>query len=71
MLGGCLQAIGILVAGLTGLCTLIMMSGVNSWRSFARTIQEMGAALGIPFVIGVGFIVVGRMLIQSGRGDRF
>ncbi|HKC03823.1 MAG TPA: hypothetical protein VKC17_11035 [Sphingomicrobium sp.] len=70
LLGGCLQGVGILVAGLTGLCTLIMLATVNSWRSFVAAIGSM-AFIGIPFLIGVGLIVVGRALIRSGREDQY
>jgi ABC-type proline/glycine betaine transport system permease subunit len=71
MLGGCLQAVGILIAGLTGLCTLLMLGGINSWRSFVDTMGAILMFAAIPIAIGVGLIFAGRALIRSGRGDRF
>jgi hypothetical protein len=71
MLGGCLQAVGILIAGLTGLCTLLMLAGVNSWRSFVQAIGETLSFAAIPLAIGIGLIFAGRALIRSGRSERF
>jgi hypothetical protein len=68
LLGGCLQAIGILIAGLFGLCTLIAMSSIYSWRSFAAAISNI-IFLGVPFFIGLGLIWAGRALIRSARDD--
>jgi len=66
LFGGCLQAAGILIAGLTGLCTLVMLASINSWRSFVAALGSM-LFIGIPFVIGIGLIMAGRALIRSGR----
>jgi hypothetical protein len=70
LLGGCLQAVGILIAGLFGLCTLIMLAGVNSWRSLMTALESM-LFMGIPFLFGVGLVLVGRALVRSERRDRF
>ena len=70
LVGGCLQAVGILIAGLTGLCTLIMLADIRSWRSITAALESL-LFLGMPFVIGVGLILAGRALIRSGREDRF
>ena len=57
--GGLLLAIGILIAGVSGLCTLFFL-------------KEGGAAVlmigGIPIVIGVGLIVAGNALIKDRGG---
>ena len=66
LLGGCLVAAGILVAGATGLC-MMMFGGPTSWRSFVEALNY----LGIPFLIGIGLIVGGRALIRSGREDGY
>ena len=68
LFGGCLQAAGILIAGLTGLCTLLMLASINSWRSFVDAIGSM-VFIGIPFAIGVGLILVGRALVRAGREE--
>jgi hypothetical protein len=71
LLGGCLQAAGILIAGATGLCSLLMLGGINSWRSL---VQAIGAILmfgGIPFVIGIALIFAGRALIRGARNEEY
>jgi hypothetical protein len=70
LLGGCLQAAGILIAGLTGLCTLVMLASVRSGQDF---LVAIGSTLFycIPFAIGVGLILVGRALVRSARSGRY
>jgi hypothetical protein len=70
LLGGCLQAIGILIAGLFGLCTLIALTNVYSWRSFSSAISNL-IFLSVPLFFGLGLIWAGRALIRSGRQDRW
>jgi len=70
LLGGCLQAAGILIAGLTGLCTVIMLISINSWRSLTSAVGNI-LVFAIPFAIGLGLIFAGRALVRSGRQDRF
>ena len=75
VLGGILIAIGLLVAGGSGLCSLMVlfssgeMSGFGMWP----LVLMFG---GIPFAAGVGLIFGGRALIRSERrvidpGDTF
>jgi hypothetical protein len=52
-----------MIAGLTGLCTLMGLVMINSWRSFGTAI----VAYGIPFLMGLGMIAAGRALIRDGR----
>ena len=66
LFGGCLQAVGILIAGLTGLCTLVMLSSINSWRSLGSAMVSL-AFFAIPLLIGIGLIAAGRALVRSGR----
>ena len=70
LLGGCLQAAGILIAGLTGLCAGIMLISINSWRSLTSAIGNI-IIFAIPFAIGVGLIFAGRALVRSERQDRY
>ena len=74
--GGLLIAIGLLLAGASGLCSLMVlfssgeMSGFGMWP----LVLMFG---GIPFAAGVGLILGGRALIRSERrnvvdpGDTF
>lgn len=71
LLGGCLQAIGIMIAGLFGLCTLIMLGGINSWRAFASGIGTIIGFGAVPLTVGIGLIFAGRALIRSGRSERW
>lgn len=71
LLGGCLQAAGILIAGLFGLCTLIMLGSIKSWRGFVDVIGTMVGFALIPFLIGVALILAGRALIRSARNERY
>jgi hypothetical protein len=66
LLGGCLFAAGLLIAGLTGLCTLMFIK-VDSW---AHLIQALNAA-GVPFLFGIGLMVGGVAIILSGRRGRY
>lgn len=65
LIGGCLQAVGILIAGLFGICTLIAMSSIDSWSSFVETIGSILTFAAIPIVIGIGLIWAGRALVRS------
>ena len=65
LLGGCLQAAGILIAGLTGLCTLMMLAGAYSLQ---YVLTALASAV-IPLLIGVVLILAGRALIRSARDD--
>lgn len=71
LLGGCLQAIGIMIAGLFGLCTLIMLGGINSWRAFVSGIGTIIGFGAVPLMVGIGLIFAGRALIRSGRSERW
>jgi hypothetical protein len=67
LVGGILLAIGILIAGASGLCTVMF---------FVTTVMNGGGlgALplvllfgGVPFAIGSGLFFAGRSLIRSDR----
>jgi hypothetical protein len=62
MLGGCLMAIGLLIAGATGLCTLMFVR-VDSGASLLRAL----ASAGLPFFFGIALIIAGIVIVASGR----
>ena len=65
-IGGCLIAVGILIAGATGLCMSILIGlGSGSQENFIDVVSF----LGIPCLVGVGLIIGGVVLIRSGRHD--
>ena len=65
LLGGILLGVGILIAGLSGLCSLLMMAD----PSFGRSDGWYWVAMfgGIPFAIGMGLLFLGRHLIKLGK----
>jgi hypothetical protein len=67
VIGGIIMAVGILVAGLTGLCTLMMFLEAPLTRSDFNFEGIMIVAIfaGIPLAIGVGMIFLGRYLIRN------
>lgn len=65
LLGGLLLGIGILVAGLSGLCTLVIM--VGSLFSFTANSDMIMIPLvfgGPPLLVGIGLIALGRALLK-------
>ena len=66
LLGGCLMAVGLLIAGLTGLCTLMFIK-IDSWQHLIQAFHAAGA----PFLLGVVLIGVGWAVIRSGRQGRY
>jgi hypothetical protein len=71
--GGLLMGCGILVAGLSGLCTLLAAgSALVGSTSSQEMMSIVPAALifgGIPLLIGLGIAYGGRALIRSARED--
>ena len=67
--GGILIAVGILIAGASGLCSLaVLFGGLGaSDLSMLPLVLIVG---GIPFAIGCGIGIGGWALIKSGRRDR-
>ena len=66
LLGGCLITVGLLIAGATGLCTLMFIR-IDSWAHFIDAINSAG----VPFFFGIGLIAGGITIIVSGRRRRF
>ncbi len=68
VLGGILLAVGILIAGASGLCSLAMLI---SFFSSGSTFTDLGDGLplvaifgGIPFAAGIGLLFAGRQLLR-------
>jgi hypothetical protein len=73
LFGGILLAIGALIAGASGLCSLAMFFSASSGqleRSLS-TLPVIAIFGGIPFAIGVGLIFAGRGLIREDDEDRY
>ena len=66
--GGVLMAIGILIAGLSGLCSLLLLVDPSTWSgpSSGESLSIIAVVGGIPFVIGAGLILLGRVLMKQG-----
>ena len=66
--GGILLAVGILIAGASGLCSLaVLFGGGGTDFSMLPLVLTIG---GIPFAIGFGIGFGGWALIRSARKDR-
>jgi hypothetical protein len=70
LFGGCLLAVGILIAGVSGLCSIgLLMNGI-----VVDPLGVLGAILfygGIPFAIGLGLAIAGRRIIRSARDEDY
>src|SRR4030095_4845692 len=62
LFGGILLAVGILIAGASGICSLY---GIFSSLNDPGTIPLALPFGGIPFAIGVGLALAGRALLRS------
>jgi hypothetical protein len=69
--GGILLAIGILIAGASGLCTVVFLTmTVGHGAGGAEGFSLMLVVGGIPFTIGMGLFFAGRALIREDQEDR-
>jgi hypothetical protein len=68
LIGGILMAIGILIAGASGLCSLVFAIGGLSGGG-AELIPLTLVVGGIPFTIGVGLALGGKAIINAARRD--
>jgi len=66
LLGGCLLAVGLLIAGVTGLCTLMFIR-IDSWPHLVEAFNSAG----VPLLFGVGLMAGGIAIIVSGRRGRY
>lgn len=68
LFGGLLLAIGILIAGASGLCSLVV--GIVSLNGETLTLVPLILLFGgVPFSIGFGLILWGRHLLRSARRE--
>ncbi len=66
LFGGCLIAAGVLIAGLTGLCSIaLLMNGIITDPLGA--LGGIALYAGIPFAIGIGLVMAGRNIIRRAR----
>ena len=68
LIGGILMAIGILIAGLSGLCSLVFIIGGMSGEGGDLLVLTLIVG-GIPFAIGVGLTLGGKAIINAARRD--
>lgn len=70
--GGLLLAIGILIAGGSGLCTIIFdIMALSETQSDGLSFVVLSLFVGgIPFVIGLGLVFWGRWLLRRARAER-
>ena len=69
LFGGILLAVGILIAGASGLCSLVVLLSSGEFGGGGM----LGAVLligGIPFALGAGMAFGGHTLIKQAREER-
>jgi hypothetical protein len=73
LMGGCLLGVGILIAGLSGLCTLVVVGSSLMDSTTENMLPMIPAVLivgGIPLVIGLGMFFLGRYLLRTAPQDK-
>jgi len=68
--GGILMAVGILIAGGSGLCSLVILFEGGMGADVFSMLPVVLMFGGIPFAIGAGIAFGGYMLFRSGRDDK-
>lgn len=70
LFGGLLLGAGILVAGASGLCSLVLLGmGVADPAGVMTLLPIVLLVGGIPFAIGLGLFFLGRSLLRSARQE--
>ena len=73
LLGGILMAVGILIAGASGLCSLFflasMATSARGQGGFAGLLPLVVLIGGIPFAIGFGLFRWGRAIVRKAQDD--
>ncbi len=66
--GALLMGIGVLVAGLSGLCSLLLLSEEPNWSgpAAAESLGIIAMVGGIPFIAGLGLFFAGRYVWRKG-----
>lgn len=67
--GSILMAVGILIAGASGLCSLVLLGGELSNRGGGGVLVVILVVGGIPFAIGLAVFVGGRALVRQAKRD--
>lgn len=67
LLGGILLAVGILIAGVSGLCSLYFVVGSGGGLNMLPAVLVIG---GIPFALGAGLVWGGWAIIRRARQER-
>lgn len=71
LFGGILLAVGILVAGVSGLCSLVfLVTGLGDSGGFEGMLPLILLIGGVPFLVGLGLFFAGRSLLRSARRER-
>lgn len=66
--GSILMAVGILIAGASGLCSLVVLGGASS-NGFGEALGFVFMFGGIPFAIGLAMFFGGRALVRRAKSD--
>ena len=69
LLGGLLLAVGILLAGVSGLCSLGFLVGGLGDGDLVGILPLILLIGGVPFLIGLGLFFGGRALLRSARQE--
>ena len=70
LFGGILLAAGILIAGVSGLCSLVILGmGVTEPSGLVGMLPTILLVGGIPFAVGLGLFFLGRSMLRSARLD--
>lgn len=70
ILGGILLATGILIAGLSGLCSAILLLSEAGGPNFTDGLGIVAIFGGIPFVFGIGLVLGGMAVLKVGPFGR-
>jgi hypothetical protein len=73
LIGGLMLAAGILIAGASGLCSLVIIvmgiGSINEPGELMSGLLMVTLVGGIPFLLGLGLFIGGRALIRSDRTE--
>jgi hypothetical protein len=69
LFGGILLAVGVLIAGASGLCSLSVLFSSGEFSGFGMW-PIVAVVGGVPFAIGAGIAFGGRALLRADRRER-
>ncbi len=70
IIGGILLAVGILIAGASGLCSLAVLFGGGMGPGAFSMLPLVLLIGGIPFALGAAIAFGGQVLIRQARNER-